>query len=181
MTHSLRRDATALMVMYARYHRDRRNIATHFVGVPMIVFAVQVLLSRSAFDLLGVFMTPATLLWIVASAWYLSRGHLVLGLATTLATGLLTLLAHPAAGGSTSGWLACGLGAFVLGWAIQFVGHYYEGRKPAFVDDLTGLLIAPMFIAGEALFALGLCRPLAEDIERAAGPTYLRDLASPVT
>ena len=138
MTHGLRRDATALMVMYARYHRDRRNIATHFVGVPMIVFAVQVLLSRSAFDLLGVFMTPATLLWIVASAWYLSRGHLVLGLATTLATGLLTLLAHPAAGGSTSGWLACGLGAFVLGWAIQFVGHYYEGRKPAFVDDLTG-------------------------------------------
>ena len=47
MTHGLRRDATALMVMYARYHRDRRNIATHFVGVPMIVFAVQVLFFES--------------------------------------------------------------------------------------------------------------------------------------
>src|SRR3546814_9523920 len=33
-------------------------------------------------------------------------------------------------------WLGSGLGMFVLGWVIQFVGHYYEGRKPAFVDDL---------------------------------------------
>ena len=34
------RKATELMVKYAAYHRDRRNIATHFVGVPMIVFAI---------------------------------------------------------------------------------------------------------------------------------------------
>ena len=26
------------LTQYAAYHRDRRNIATHFVGVPMIVF-----------------------------------------------------------------------------------------------------------------------------------------------
>ena len=31
---------------YASYHRDPRNIATHFVGIPMIVVAVTVLLSR---------------------------------------------------------------------------------------------------------------------------------------
>ena len=35
---------------YAQYHRDRRNIATHLVGVPMIVFAVIVLLSRPSFE-----------------------------------------------------------------------------------------------------------------------------------
>ena len=28
------------LTQYAAYHRDRRNIATHFVGVPMIVFAI---------------------------------------------------------------------------------------------------------------------------------------------
>ena len=33
------RAATELLTQYAAYHRDRRNIATHFVGVPMIVFA----------------------------------------------------------------------------------------------------------------------------------------------
>ena len=38
--------ATELMVQYAAYHRDRRNIATHFVGIPLIVFAVGALLAR---------------------------------------------------------------------------------------------------------------------------------------
>ncbi|MFO0325387.1 MAG: Mpo1-like protein, partial [Burkholderiales bacterium] len=34
------RTAEQLLVQYAAYHRDRRNIATHFVGVPVIVFSV---------------------------------------------------------------------------------------------------------------------------------------------
>ena len=40
---------TQHLSQYAAYHRDRRNIATHFVGIPLIVFAVIVLLSRPAF------------------------------------------------------------------------------------------------------------------------------------
>ena len=35
------RQATDLMAQYAAYHRDRRNIATHFVGIPLIVIAGQ--------------------------------------------------------------------------------------------------------------------------------------------
>ena len=34
------------LAQYAAYHRDRRNIATHFIGIPLIVVAVAVLLSR---------------------------------------------------------------------------------------------------------------------------------------
>ena len=34
------------LAQYAAYHRDPRHIHTHFVGVPMIMFAVVVLLSR---------------------------------------------------------------------------------------------------------------------------------------
>ena len=77
-------------------------------------------------------------------------------------------------------WLACGLTTFITGWVLQFVGHYYEGRKPAFVDDLVGLLVGPMFIVGEALFAARLLRPLAQEIESRTGPTLIRDLAHPV-
>lgn len=39
---------TEQLVRYAEYHRDRRNIATHFVGIPMIVAALAILLSRPA-------------------------------------------------------------------------------------------------------------------------------------
>ena len=34
------RTATDLLSQYAAYHRDRRNIVSHLVGVPMIVFAI---------------------------------------------------------------------------------------------------------------------------------------------
>jgi uncharacterized membrane protein YGL010W len=86
----------------------------------------------------------------------------------------LMVMAHPLAAGSTVSWLAWGLGLFGVGWVIQFVGHHYEGRKPAFVDDLVGLLVGPLFVSTEVLFALGLCRPLRQAIEAEAGPVQLR-------
>ena len=177
---SLFRSADDLMVQYARYHRDRRNIATHFVGIPLIVFAACVLMARAGVTVSGRHVTVAAVVWALTSVWYLTRGRLGLGLAVSAANGVLALLAHAVAAVGAAAWLAVGLGAFVLGWMLQFAGHYYEGRKPAFVDDLTGLLVGPMFITGEAMFAAGLFRPLAEAIERAAGPTHLRDLAHPV-
>jgi uncharacterized membrane protein YGL010W len=179
MAASLARSADDLMVQYARYHRDRRNIATHFLGIPLIVFAISVLLARVSFDLGGRQLTLAVVLWAATTAWYLTRRNLVLGAGVSLVNGVLTILAHPVAAGSAAAWLGTGVGAFVVGWVLQFIGHYYEGRKPAFVDDLVGLLVGPMFVTGEALFALGLCQPLADEIERTAGPTHLRDLAHP--
>jgi uncharacterized membrane protein YGL010W len=175
------RNATELMVQYAAYHRDRRNITTHFIGIPLIVFAVGVLLARPSFAINHIDLTPAWVLWGLATVWYLTRGNLVLGAAVSAVNGLLMALAQPLAAGSTASWLTWGIGTFVLGWVIQFIGHYYEGRKPAFVDDMVGLLVGPMFVTGELLFSLGLCKPLVEEIERRVGPTMLRDLAHPLT
>lgn len=66
----------------------------------------------------------------------------------------------------TAQWLAWGLGGLVLGWVIQFIGHYYEGRKPAFVDDVMGLAIGPLFVTAELAFICGLRRPLKNAIEQ---------------
>jgi uncharacterized membrane protein YGL010W len=170
--------AADLIVQYARYHRDRRNILTHFVGVPMIVFATALLLSHPYFLIGGAQLSPAWLVYAVCTAWYLSRGLLSLGLATSLVMGLLVGAAQQAAQGMAS-WLAWGSITLAAGWVIQFVGHYYEGRKPAFVDDLRQLLVGPMFLTAEGLFALGWNPPLAAEVERRAGPTLLRDLAHP--
>jgi uncharacterized membrane protein YGL010W len=68
-------------------------------------------------------------------------------------------------------WLGAGLGLFALGWVIQFVGHAYEGRKPAFADDLASLAVGPVFMMAELFFALGAKRELEAVIERKAGPT----------
>lgn len=160
------RPANELLVQYAGYHRDRRNILSHFIGIPLIVLAIGVLLAR-------VPVAGTNLSWIVcalAALWYLGRGQPVLGAATVAVNALLITLAQPLAAGSTASWLAWGLGLFMLGWVIQFVGHRWEGRKPAFVDDLVGLLVGPMFVVAEWLFALGWGRPLADEITARAGP-----------
>jgi uncharacterized membrane protein YGL010W len=180
MMRSLFQPADELMVQYARYHRDRRNIATHMVGVPVIVFGVGVILARAAVGPGDPGLSLAWWAWGVATLWYVSRGHLLLGLSVSLVNGLLFALAHLASQGSVSQWLSWGLGFFAMGWIIQFVGHYYEGKKPAFVDDLSGLLVGPMFVTAELLFTLGLAQPLLRKIEQRAGPTVLRDLAHPV-
>lgn len=174
------RNATELMVQYAAYHRDRRNIATHFVGIPLIVLAIGMLLARPPFAIGSLQLSPAWVLWAVTSLWYLTRANLALGLAVSVANGLLIAIAQPLAAGSMSSWLTWGIGAFFVGWVFQFVGHYYEGRKPAFVDDLTGLLVGPMFVVGEIMFMLGWNKPLQDEIERRVGPTHLRDLARPL-
>jgi uncharacterized membrane protein YGL010W len=171
------RAATELLSGYAEYHRDQRNIASHFVGVPMIVFGIGVLLARPAFVLGGLALSPAWIVFALAAAWYLSRGNLVLGIAVSAAVGALLLAAHQVGHGSLAAWLAWGVGMFIVGWVIQFIGHWYEGRKPAFVDDMIGLLVGPMFVTAEALFLLGWNKPLLAEIERRAGPTVLRDMA----
>jgi uncharacterized membrane protein YGL010W len=173
------RDATELMVQYAAYHRDKRNIVSHFIGIPMIVFSIGVLLARPAFEVSGITLTPIWIIWAVATVWYLTLGNLVLGIAVSVVNGVLIWLAAPLAAGSVTSWLAWGIGTFVVGWVIQFVGHYYEGKKPAFVDDLLGLLTGPMFVTAEAMFALGWGKSLLAKIEERVGPTRIRDLTQP--
>ena len=75
---------------------------------------------------------------------------------------------------TTAVWLATGVGLFAVGWVIQFVGHYYEGRKPAFVDDLVGLIVGPLFVVAEWAFALGLRKEVQAAIEQRSGPVRLR-------
>ena len=172
---SLTESAPVLMARYAAYHRDRRNIATHFVGVPLIFTAIAMWL---VFPLGGPsgagFITGAWGLWALTSLWYLTRGDVLLGVATVLVNGVLVALAHALVAGSPAVGLApwqLGLVLFVVGWICQFVGHWFEKRKPAFADDIVGLLVGPMFVVGEWLMMLGWLAELRRTVEAQAGPT----------
>ena len=169
--------ATELLVQYARYHRDPRNISSHFVGIPLLVCGVGTLLARPVFTLGEFMLTPAMVLLAAAALWYLRR-DLVLGAATVLAGCALFALGHLLAQPSVGAGMGWGLGLLALGAIVQFIGHYYEGRRPAFTGDAaTRLLVGPMFVVAEALFARGWNLPLQREIVRRAGPPRLRDLA----
>ncbi len=162
---------TEHLSQYAEYHRDRRNILTHFVGIPMIVLSVTLFLSMVSFPLLGLSASLAWVAVLAASIYYL-RLDLRYGLAMAVVLVLCIWLSEWVVASGTALWVAIGL--FVIGWAFQFLGHAYEQRKPAFVDDLAGLIIGPLFVMAELGFHLGLRKTLEQDIEKQVGPTLIR-------
>ena len=162
---------TDQLSQYAAYHRDVRNLSTHLVGIPMIVIAVTTLLGRPAFAVDGFTLSPAVVVAIATAIYYLLL-DLRLGATMAILLAIAVGLGQWFAAMSTPLWLAAGIALFAVGWALQFVGHHYEGRKPAFVDDVVGLLIGPLFVTTEVAFMLGLRAPLQAAIEARCGPMH---------
>lgn len=158
------------LATYAEYHRDRRNIATHFVGIPSIIVGVEALLARAQLTVGGHTLSAAVIVSFLAFLFYL-RLDLRFGFAMGSILAFALTAGNAIAAMSFVGWLATSIGIFAVGWVIQFIGHAYEGKKPAFVDDLVGLLIGPLFVTAEVAFAIGLRSDLHAEIVRRAGPT----------
>jgi len=162
------------LTQYAAYHRDRRNIATHFVGVPLIVFGVVQALATVWMAAGDYTITLAAVVSIAACIYYF-RLDFVFGV--TMAVTLFVMCAgasevvHRLGKGPALGVAAI---AFTVGWVIQFVGHKFEGMKPAFFDDAKQLLIGPIFVCAEAYFLAGARAPLRRYIEDRVGPTCAR-------
>ena len=163
---------------YADYHRDPRNIVTHYIGVPMIMLAVVILFARAHWGALFGVPLSLALAGAVAAALYYWRLDARYGLFMTGLLAAMLAVAAPLAGQTTAIWLGWGLGLFGVGWVIQFIGHYYEGRKPAFFDDVMGLIIGPLFVAAELGFALGLRKEVQAEVEQRSGPVRRREMAS---
>ena len=151
------------MAFYAAYHRDPRNVATHVVGVPAIVLSLMVLLSLASVPGTGVSLalvvTAALLLYYVALDG-------ALGIAMTIVLLPLLWLADRVAGLGAATALTVFLVLFIGGWALQLLGHKFEGNRPALTASLFQIFMAPIFLMAEAFFALGLRRELRQDVER---------------
>lgn len=153
---------------YAAYHRDRRNITTHFVGIPMIVQAVAILMVRPSVEWMGWHWSAASVA-VAASILYYLILDLRYGVVMALLFGAMLMIASTTAGLPVWSWLTLGVGLFVVGWILQFIGHIYERRKPAFVDDVMGLIVGPLFMVAEAGFFAGLRPEIQAAVEARAG------------
>ena len=156
-----------LLSQYAAYHLDRNNIVTHFMGIPLIVFSILCLSARAAVDISGFSVTLAMLLIVLSSVYYLSLDKLF-GILMLILFVLVYPLAIKIAELSMWSWLGTSIAIFVVGWVFQFIGHYFEKKKPAFVDDLIGLAIGPLFVLAEFVFLLGFRKSLHQRILKEA-------------
>jgi uncharacterized membrane protein YGL010W len=151
------------LASYGAYHRDPRNKLTHFVGVPLVTFSLFLFLSwfRLVFALQWP-ITAATVFFLIVFLYYLRLDWSVALLQAPLNLALLALADRAALLPWVSS-LSVFLATFVLGWALQLIGHAIEGRRPALADNLLQIFNAPLFLTVEMLFAFGLRSDLRTD------------------
>ena len=154
---------TRQLATYASYHRDEHNRATHFIGIPAIVFSVLVplaLLRDSGISAAIVVAVVAVVGWIALDT--------VVGVAMLVMVVPMLAIAEWIARSYSGGtaWIVFAI-FFIGGWAFQLVGHLWESRRPALTNNLFQAFIGPMFIMAELLMALGLRRDLKAVIDGA--------------
>src|SRR5215207_8742844 len=109
------------LASYAEYHRDKRNIATHFIGIPMILVGTQSALARVGIGPINAAVAAtgmATRYYRALEPKYGAAMAAVLGVSCAAGTAIAAL-PLPLWAGATTGLL-------VGGWALQFLGHYFE-------------------------------------------------------
>ena len=156
---------TGILASYGRFHRDPRNRLTHYFGVPAIVYAVLIPLALHANTVAGVALRRDRIVIVLAALGYIALDP-GLGVALTLVLALLGAAAEATCALGPAMALTVAAGVFVLGWALQLLGHRLEGNRPALLTNLGQILVAPLFLTAELGFSLGLRRRLHGDIER---------------
>lgn len=123
-----------LLAEYGRFHEDGRNRVCHEIGIPLIVLAVDALLRL-------VRVGPLDLAFVVIVGVALYYARLAGRDASAAVFGLFALY-------FLAGYVSWpfAIGAFVIGWLFQIVGHAYEGKRPAFLENLQHLLVGPLWI-----------------------------------
>jgi len=155
------------MAIYAAYHQDARNKATHFIGVPIIVLSLFIPLAWLRIELGGVAISAAMLFAAVVVLYYLVL-DVPMGIATAVIfAALLWAGERIAALGTAQAWTWFAA-LFVGGWILQLVGHVYEGRRPALADNLFQIFVAPIFLCAEIFFALGYKPDLQSSVQQRA-------------
>lgn len=154
-----------LMRIYERHHTKEKTKVTHFIGVPLIILALQIILSYLRISWLG----EISCAFIAACLLIIYYLILDLSLALITACFLLTLTYFAQViSSSLTGFhsFTLALILFILGWSLQLIGHYhYEKNKPAFLHSLLQLFIAPIFLVAELVFSLGYRKDLQQKLK----------------
>jgi uncharacterized membrane protein YGL010W len=169
------------LAYYANAHRDQVNSVMHMIGNPILFVAVVLpfcLLPVSVFRVHSsaapLLVIPALILW---TAW-----DVAIGLAIVVTSIPLLFAAGAIASHVSVLWVwIIAVGLFVLGWALQIVGHQlFEGKRPTLLDNPVQMLISPMYIFAKLFIALGLRPDLAAVLQQSSQQTPLGPPRYPV-
>eukprot|EP01133_Synstelium_polycarpum_P014580 gene14580-17240_t len=164
---------------YGAYHHNNINKVIHMIFVPAIVYSLFIFLFRAP---IPAFAAPvvaqlnafsplfpvsiSTPLAILLSLYYCILDVRV-GLAATIWILAANYLAEYTILAMGANVMTFAIALHVVSWAFQFIGHgIFEGRRPALIDNLFQVFIAPFFVTLETIFALGLMSSTHIQVEK---------------
>ncbi|QLE84594.1 DUF962 domain-containing protein [Shewanella sp. Scap07] len=160
------KSAVEQLAQYKSVHLNPKNIKTHFIGIPGIIWSLFVLLNLIPINIIAVNEFKVNVADVftlgVLVYYFLLNVKLALGMVAFIIPVLYT--SDMVAQTQYGLWIA--IAVFVVAWIFQLIGHKYEKAKPAFIDDLNQLLIGPFFLMAEVYFMLGW----AEELDKAITP-----------
>ena len=131
---------------YLRAHSNPMNHRLHLIGVPLIAMAV--LITLGAIPALDVGLLALALL----SLSYVCVAPRQGAVASLVLLTLYLLVGWMPLSGELL-WTLAGV-LFLIGVVIQLYGHKLEGNRPAFLENLAHLWVAPMVLFGSSLRSL---------------------------
>jgi uncharacterized membrane protein YGL010W len=162
---------------YFEYHRNPVNQLIHFVFVPVLTFSFTMLFCsvRIQWPFLTSFFSPENpyvmnlgFLFVVLVCLYylildrLTGSILVFEFASFLYISVLLLQNLD----KSKYYFVAGM-IQLIGWTTQFAGHaFFEGKRPALMDNGLQVFIAPLFVMVEAMFFLGLKQDLKREVHK---------------
>jgi uncharacterized membrane protein YGL010W len=171
-------------VFYGSYHNDFVNQLIHVTCVPVIFTTALSFLSKLPLPAVASKLVPQAVGRMIgadaARSWALPAAAGYAGYYLSLAPGflggsaaLLVLGALPASAAALKALsMKTLVGAHVVSWIAQFVGHgAFEGRSPALLDNLfQAIFMAPFFV----------CACLAGVLTPPPPPSFLTSFQRPV-
>lgn len=146
-----------LITSYQSYHTKKSTKMTHYFGIPFVAFSLLILFSWVQIVVPNFFHINVSWIFVAAVLVYYFILDVQMALIATIIFIPLTLIAN---------WLGHNgpdmlsgilfLIFFIGGWILQLVGHLFEGKRPALVDNFWQIFVAPLFLIHELFQKLGL-------------------------
>ena len=135
---------TRLLESYKKNHQNPVNEMIHIFAIPLIMFSI--LGVTAAFDIFLEYILVGIVLFYYLKLSKIAALLMLVWLLIYL--GLVALLKPYI--------IEISLLLFVLGWILQFLGHFIEGKRPSFFEDLRYFLIGPLFVAQKLISKFGV-------------------------
>lgn len=135
---------TRLLESYEKNHQNPINEAIHIIAIPLIMFSI--LGMTAAFDIFLEYILVGIVFFYYLK---LSKTAALLMLVWLLIYLGLVILLKPYI-------IEISILLFAFGWILQFLGHFIEGKRPSFFEDLRYFLIGPLFVIQKVISKFGI-------------------------